>query len=85
MLNGFAATRDDWDPTFLEALAAECELIRVDYRGVGGSAAPDGPFSIDDLGADVAGVIEALGLERPAVLGWSMGGFIALALALARP
>ncbi len=85
MLNGFAATKEDWDPTFLEALAADCELVRVDHRGVGASTDLDGGFAIEDLGSDVAGVLEALGLERPTVLGWSMGGFVALALALARP
>jgi len=85
MLNAFAATRDDWDPTFLESLAASWELIRVDHRGIGGSATPDGAFSIEDLARDVAGVIEALELDRPAILGWSMGGFVAIALALERP
>jgi pimeloyl-ACP methyl ester carboxylesterase len=85
MLNGFAATRDDWDPDFLDALAACCELIRIDHRGIGGSGCADGKFAIDDLAADAAGAIEALALDRPAVLGWSMGGFVALALALARP
>jgi pimeloyl-ACP methyl ester carboxylesterase len=43
------------------------------------------PFAIEDLAADVAGLIDALELERPAVLGWSMGGFVALALALSDP
>jgi pimeloyl-ACP methyl ester carboxylesterase len=85
LLNGFAATRDDWDPGFLDALAEGRELVRVDHRGLGTSAGLDGGFTIEDLGADVAGVIEALGLGRPAVIGWSMGGFVALALSLARP
>lgn len=85
MLNGFAATKDDWDPTLLAALGESSELVRADHRGVGGSPGFDGSFSIEDLALDAAGLIEALGLGRPAVLGWSMGGFVALALALARP
>src|SRR5207247_8678143 len=83
LLNGFAATRLDWDPTFLAELAARHELVALDNRGVGDSPGDGQPFTIDDLAADVAGVLDALGLERPAVLGWSMGGFLAQALAVA--
>ena len=51
-----------------------------------GDSSDDGtPFAIEDLAGDAAGVIAELGLERPDVLGWSMGGFVALALALAHP
>jgi pimeloyl-ACP methyl ester carboxylesterase len=85
LLNGFAATRNDWDPTFLAALCRRHELILVDHRGVGRSSCDEGPFTIGDLAADVSGAIDALGLERPDVLGWSMGGFVALSLAAARP
>ena len=85
VLNGFAATKDDWDPGFLAALEAGREVIRVDHRGMGGSEGDGAQFEIEDLAADAAGVIATLGLERPDVLGWSMGGFVALALALAEP
>ena len=85
VLNGFAATMDDWDPTFLAGLEAGREAIRVDHRGMGGSEGDGEPFAIEDLAADLAGVIGELGLDRPDVLGWSMGGFVALALALAEP
>ncbi len=85
VVNGFAATKDDWDPTFLDALARERELVLLDNRGMGESPDDGLPFTIEDLAADVSGLIDALGLERPAVLGWSMGGFVALALALSEP
>jgi pimeloyl-ACP methyl ester carboxylesterase len=85
VVNGFAATRDDWDPAFLAELAKGRELILLDNRGTGESPDDGQPFAIDDMAADVAGIIDALGLERPAVLGWSMGGFVALALALSEP
>lgn len=85
LLNGFAATREDWDPRFLAALSRQHELIMIDHRGIGGSWHDGARFTVEDLTADVAGVIEGLGLERPALLGWSMGGFIALSLAVARP
>jgi pimeloyl-ACP methyl ester carboxylesterase len=85
VLNGFAGTKDDWDPAFIDELARERELILIDHRGLGGSADDGEGFAIEDLAADVAEAIESLDLGRPAVLGWSMGGFVALALALARP
>jgi pimeloyl-ACP methyl ester carboxylesterase len=84
LLNGFAATRQDWDPTFLAALERRHELILIDHRGLGGSC-DRGPFTIEELATDVANQIEVLALERPAVLGWSMGGFVALSLAVAAP
>jgi pimeloyl-ACP methyl ester carboxylesterase len=85
VVNGFAATRDDWDPAFLGALADRHELVLLDNRGMGESPDDGQAFTLEDLAADVAGLIDALGLERAAVLGWSMGGCIALALAIADP
>jgi pimeloyl-ACP methyl ester carboxylesterase len=86
LINGLAASGEDWDPVFLEGLAARNELILSDNRGTGGSSDDGEPLEIASLAADVAGVIaEATGGGRVAVLGWSMGGFIAQALALDRP
>ena len=57
----------------------------VDNRGMGGSSDDGEPFTIEDLADDVAGLVGGLDVERAAVLGWSMGGYVALALALANP
>ena len=85
VLNGFAATKDDWDPVFLDALARNRELVLLDLRGMGESSDDGEAFTIGDLAADVAGAIAALDLGRVAVLGWSMGGFVALSLAASEP
>jgi 3-oxoadipate enol-lactonase len=85
VLNGFAATKDDWDPSFLEELARKRELVLIDNRGMGESPDDGEAFTIEDLAEDTEETIEALELGRVAVLGWSMGGFIALTLALTRP
>jgi pimeloyl-ACP methyl ester carboxylesterase len=82
VLNGFAATSADWDPSFLNALASSNQLILVNNRGVGGSTDDGRPFDIQKLADDAAHVIETLGFERASVIGWSMGGFIAQRLAM---
>ncbi len=82
VLNGFGATSADWDPSFIDRLASSNELILLNNRGIGGSTDDGQPFDIAKLAADAAHVIETLGIERANVLGWSMGGFIAQALAL---
>jgi pimeloyl-ACP methyl ester carboxylesterase len=85
VLNGFAATSADWDPSFIDRLASSNELILVDHRGIGSSTDDGKPFDIAQLASDAAHVIETLGFERGSVLGWSMGGFIAQTLALQHP
>ena len=82
VLNGFAATSADWDPSFIHGLAASNELILLDNRGIGGSTDDGKAFDIARLADDVAHVVETLGFERTNVIGWSMGGFVAQTLAL---
>jgi pimeloyl-ACP methyl ester carboxylesterase len=85
VLNGFAATIADWDPSFIDGLGSAHELILVNNRGIGGSTDDGQPFDIAKLARDAAQVIEALGFEHTSVMGWSMGGFIAQAFASQHP
>lgn len=85
VLNGFAATNADWDPSFIDRLASSNELILLDNRGIGGSTDDGQPFDIEKLADDAAQVIETLDFERANVMGWSMGGFIAQAFAVKYP
>src|SRR5512132_3661347 len=73
VLNGFAATSEDWDPSFIERLASSNQLILLDNRGIGRSTDNGQPFDIAQLADDAARVIEILGIERTSLLGWSMG------------
>jgi pimeloyl-ACP methyl ester carboxylesterase len=82
VLNGFAATSADWDPSFIAGLASSNELILLNNRGIGGSTDDGKPFNIAKLAADAVRAIETLGIEHASVMGWSMGGFIALTFAL---
>lgn len=61
------------------------DCIMVDARGHGKSDKPETGYSPHDHAADLAGVIEALGLERPVVMGHSMGGVTATVLAAEYP
>jgi len=64
-------------PAF-EPLAEKSQLIMYDHRGCGRSDnGPAEKWTIDQWAEDVAGVIEALNLDKPLVLGTSFGGFVA--------
>lgn len=66
-------------------LAEHCQVILPDNRGVGQSSKPAGPYTAELLAADTVGLLDALGIDQAVVMGHSMGGFIAQALALAYP
>jgi len=61
------------------------EVVTFDNRGVPPSDCPPGPYTVDDLAADAAGLIEHLGIAPCFVAGHSLGGLITQELALARP
>jgi 3-oxoadipate enol-lactonase len=87
LLNGYAATGADWDPEFLEALGARCRVICPDHIGLGGSILGEDEVvgGVEGMTGDAIALLDALGLERVAVAGWSMGGFIAQTLARSAP
>jgi len=69
-----------------ERLAGEHRVLTLDVRGRGLSETPEGGgYSLRDYAGDLAAMIEELGLERPALLGHSMGARIVAALAVLRP
>lgn len=65
--------------------AQRFHVIAADNRGAGRSSKPPGPYSIEQMADDVVGLMGRLELPRAHVLGMSMGGRIAMALALALP
>jgi pimeloyl-ACP methyl ester carboxylesterase len=85
LVNGYAATAVDWDPTMLEELGRSFEVICPDNRGMGESELGDGELTVEGMAADLEGLLDALGLERMPVVGWSMGGFVAQRLARRAP
>lgn len=69
-----------WSPV-AEALAADYDVIMVDARGHGQSSAPEQGYGPAEQAEDLRAVIAALGLEKPAILGHSMGAATTLVLA----
>ena len=66
-------------------LGDEFTVVTYDLRGAGESACPPGPYSLDDFVGDLRSLVEQLDLERPALVGHSFGGTIALAYAAEHP
>jgi 3-oxoadipate enol-lactonase len=63
--------------------AKRYRTISFDMRGHGESVAPDYPYSLEMLSEDVIGILDSLGVERPAIfLGISIGAMVGQALAL---
>ncbi|RME07702.1 MAG: alpha/beta fold hydrolase [Anaerolineae bacterium] len=66
-------------------LAEHFRVVAFDNRGVGQSDTPPGPYTAQMLAADTVGLLDALGIEKAIIMGHSMGGFVAQALALDYP
>ena len=89
LVMGLSASMLHWEDEFCERLAAGSRfVIRYDHRDTGRSTAypPGAPgYTGDDLDADAAGLIDALGVSPAHVVGFSAGGGIAQVLALDYP
>ena len=80
LIHGFSASMRWWD-SVTPALARSLRVVRIDLLGHGGSEKPRDGYSMESQADLVAQLIGELRLERPAVVGHSMGGIVATALA----
>ncbi len=86
LIHGLGARSLDWTPVIPGLQAAGHEVYAVDLPGYGLSERPDAEgYSIGRLAGSVLGLMDALGLERVDVAGWSMGGWVAMKVASDRP
>ncbi len=70
---------------FSPALAAQYQVIGVDLYGHGHTALTDRPLRFEHMADDIAGLIAHLGLEKADLLGFSLGGAVALQTAIRHP
>jgi 3-oxoadipate enol-lactonase len=73
--NSLGATLEMWRPQ-IPALAARLRTLRYDSRGHGRSSVTPGPYSVDRLGRDALGLLDALEIDRAHVCGLSLGGMV---------
>lgn len=73
-----------WEPQ-LSALSGHFRVLRYEQRGHGGTKAPPGPYSIEDLGRDLFALLDGLGEAKASLCGLSLGGLVAMWVAAAAP
>jgi N-formylmaleamate deformylase len=77
LLHGIGSRGSSWWPV-IDALARHFHLYQIDLRGHGDSGKPEHGYSVEVFAEDLQAVLEALGLERPAIMGHSLGGLVTL-------
>jgi len=84
LLHGYPLDHHLWDdvvPLFKDTF----DLIIPDLRGFGDSTTVATPYSMNDFASDLAGLLDQLGIQKTALAGHSMGGYVALAFAQRYP
>lgn len=84
LLQHFTGTLDNWDPAVTDALASGREVILLDNAGVGRSTG-DVPVTVAGMARHAAAFLEGLGIKRCDVLGYSLGGMVALQMVQDQP
>lgn len=82
LIHGFPFDRRMWAATAKVLAAAGYHVITPDLRGHGKSPLGDGPATMEAMARDVAALLERLKVKSGAIVGFSMGGYVALQMAL---
>jgi len=85
LIMGFSGSGRGWGEPFLKLMAARFRIFVIDNRGTGESDKPDAEFTLSDMAADIAAVLDHARTPRAHIFGISMGGMIAQEFALAYP
>jgi 3-oxoadipate enol-lactonase len=84
LLHGYPLDRHLWDQ-LVPLLVDTFDVILPDLRGFGESTTVDSPYTMDDYASDIAGLLDQLEIQKAAIVGHSMGGYVALAFARLYP
>ena len=85
LIMGFSGSGRGWGEPFLKLMAARFRIFVIDNRGTGESDKPDAEFTLGDMAADIAAVLDHARTPRAHIFGISMGGMIAQEFALGYP
>lgn len=85
LIHGHTMDRRIWDPVMPGLLAANLRVLRPDLRGHGRSTRPDFGYHVSHHATDMAAVLEDAGIDSVTVVGYSIGGAVALEMALTMP
>ena len=85
MIMGFGSSMEDWQPSFVDDLAKTHRVVIFDNAGIGKSDPLKSTVKMAGMADQTSALIDELGLGKPDVLGWSMGGMVAQSLALRHP
>jgi len=85
LIMGFSGSGRAWGEPFLKPMEARFKLFVIDNRGTGESDKPDAEFTLGDMAADIAAVLDHAKIPRAHIFGISMGGMIAQEFALKYP
>jgi pimeloyl-ACP methyl ester carboxylesterase len=85
LCNGWGGSSDSWSRDMITILAEKHTVVLVDNRGTGRSGKPEEPYTMEQMSGDSASVLDEAALGSAHVLGFSMGGYIAQALAIYHP
>ncbi|MFU1793960.1 alpha/beta fold hydrolase [Paenibacillus azoreducens] len=85
LLHGISNSGRAWAPQITPLVEAGFRVIVPDHAGHGASAKLDHPLGVSDLAADVVALLDHLSIEAADIIGLSMGGMVALEIALTQP
>ena len=85
LIMGYSGEKEFWSELLINKLSKSFRVIIFDNRGIGGSTSSGKEFTIELFAEDTKNFLDALGIEKANILGWSMGTYIAQELVLKYP